>query len=406
MARAAHLSLRTSAKGGPPRPGTSENAGDTRPPEGGKGRGARSNFTGRYEKEIREIIDDGWEVGGWEVGAPEFDGAASDSIAEEEKNDAPPLKTDVTIEKPKKIITFNKSPYVGFDRSINPYRGCEHGCIYCFARPSHAYMGLSPGLDFESRLFAKPSAAALLEKELSNPRYAPRVVAMGTNTDPYQPIERKFRIMRGIISTFSRFNHPITILTKSHLITRDLDLLAPMAERNLVRAMLSITTCDKGLARAMEPRASSPARRFDAVRALSEAGISTGVMTAPMIPGLNDDELETLLERAKDAGAAFVGYTLIRLPLEVSPLFQEWLETYAPARAGRVMRHIRDMNGGKDYDADWSRGKEIKATYPTLIAQRFKKAETRLGFTNKRPPLDLSQFRAPADVSPQRDLFE
>lgn len=396
MARAAHLSLRPFAKGSPPRPGTSTGAGDVRPPEGGKGRGARSNLSGRYEKEVREIIDDGWHVG-----ASEFDGGA-----EPEENHAPPLKTDVTIEKPKKIITFNKSPFVGFDRSINPYRGCEHGCIYCFARPTHAYMGLSPGLDFESRLFAKPSAAALLERELSNPRYAPRVVAMGTNTDPYQPIERKFRIMRGVLETFSHFNHPVTILTKSHLITRDLDMLAPMAERSLVRAMLSITTCDKGLARAMEPRASAPGRRFDAVRKLSEAGIPTGVMTAPLIPGLNDDELETLLERAKDAGAAFVGYTLIRLPLEVSPLFQEWLETYAPARAGRVMRHIRDMNGGKDYDVDWSRGREIKATYATLIAHRFKKAEARLGLDNKKPPLDLSQFKIPAQKNLQRDLFE
>ncbi len=390
MARAAHLSLRHPAKGGPARPGASP------PPAGGKGRGARSNQSGRYEKETRESVDDGWQTG-----APEFDGDA-----ETERNDAPPLKTDVTIEKPKKIVTFNKSPFVGFDRSINPYRGCEHGCIYCFARPTHAYMGLSAGLDFESRLFAKPSAAALLEKELSNPRYAPRIVAMGTNTDPYQPIERKFRIMRGVLETFSRFNHPVTILTKSHLITRDIDLMAPMAERNLVRAMVSITTRDKGLARAMEPRAAAPERRFAAVRALSDAGIPTGVMTAPMIPGLNDDELETLLEGAKEAGADFVGYTIIRLPLEVSPLFQEWLETYAPARAARVMRNIRDMNGGRDYDAQWSRGGDVKSTYAKLIAQRFKKAEIRLGLDNKKKPLDLTQFRVPAAHTTQMSLFE
>ncbi len=396
MARAAHLSLRAPAKGGPPRPGAPRPAaGDARPPLGGKGRGARSNQSGRYEKEVRETVDDGWRSD-----AGEFDGAVEDA------NMAPPLKTDVTIEKPKKIITFNKSPFVGFDRSINPYRGCEHGCIYCFARPTHAYMGLSPGLDFEARLFAKPSAAALLEKELSNPRYAPRIVAMGTNTDPYQPIERKFRIMRGVLKTFSRFRHPVTILTKSHLITRDIDLLAPMAERNLVRAMVSITTRDKGLARAMEPRASAPARRFAAVRALSEAGVPTGVMTAPMIPGLNDDELETLLEAAKEAGADFAGYTLIRLPLEVSPLFQEWLETYAPARAGRVMRHIRDMNGGRDYDAQLSRGKEIKSTYARLIAQRFKKAATRLGLDSPKQPLDLTQFRVPQAEAAQLSLFK
>ena len=267
-------------------------------------------------------------------------------------------------------------------------------------------MGLSPGLDFESRLFAKPSAAALLEKELSNPRYAPRVVAMGTNTDPYQPIERKFRIMRGVLETFSRFNHPVTVLTKSHLITRDIDILASLAARNLTRAMVSITTLDKSLARAMEPRASSPEKRFDAVKALSEAGVPTGIMTAPLIPGLNDDELETLLERAKVAGADFVGYTIIRLPLEVSPLFQEWLETYAPARSARIMRHIRDMNGGRDYDVHWSRGKEIKAAYAKLLSQRFKKAVDRLGFAQDKPPLDLSRFRAPAEASSQMSLFD
>ncbi len=405
MARAAHLSFKRPADGASLRPEAADQTGADRPPEGGKGRGARSNQSGRYEKEKREGIDDGWRDDGWQNDAAEFDGAPLDRIAEEEKNEAPPLKTEITIEKPKKIITFNKSPYVGFDRSINPYRGCEHGCIYCFARPTHAYMGLSPGLDFESRLFAKPTAAALLEKELSNPRYAPRVVAMGTNTDPYQPIERKFRIMRGVLETFSRFNHPVTILTKSHLITRDIDLLAPMAAQNLTRAMVSITTRDKALARSMEPRASAPGRRFDAVRALSQAGIPTGVMTAPMIPGLNDDELETLMEEAKDAGADFVGYTIIRLPLEVSPLFQEWLETYAPNRAARIMRHIRDMNGGRDYDVDWSRGKEIKATYARLISQRFKKAVTNLGLNKDRPSLDLSQFRIPAEATAQMDLF-
>ena len=395
MARAAHLSLRSPAKRSPRRPGASADAGEQRPPDGGKGRGARSNISGRYEKETRERVDDGWQAA-----TPEFDGAGEDASL------APPLKTDVTIEKPKKIITFNKSPYVGFDRSINPYRGCEHGCIYCFARPTHAYMGLSPGLDFESRLFAKPSAAALLEKELSNPRYAPRVVAMGTNTDPYQPIERKFRIMRGVLETFSRFNHPVTVLTKSHLITRDIDILASLAARNLTRAMVSITTLDKSLARAMEPRASSPEKRFDAVKALSEAGVPTGIMTAPLIPGLNDDELETLLERAKVAGADFVGYTIIRLPLEVSPLFQEWLETYAPARSARIMRHIRDMDGGRDYDVHWSRGKEIKAAYAKLLSQRFKKAVDRLGFAQDKPPLDLSRFRAPAEASSQMSLFD
>ena len=396
MARAAHLPFRP-----PPRPREDEPLtakGATHPR---KGRGAGSNQSGRYEKEKREDIDDGWTQA-WNGGAPDA------GIADAGINDCegrPPLRTEVTIETPRKIITRNKSPYVGFDRSINPYRGCEHGCIYCFARPTHAYMGLSPGLDFETRLFAKPSAQKLLEKELANPSYHPRVVAMGTNTDPYQPIERKFRIMREVIETFSKFRHPVTILTKSHLITRDTDLLAPMAARNLTRAMVSITTRDKALARSMEPRASSPAKRFDAVRRLSEAGIPTGVMTAPMIPGLNDDELESLLEEAKDAGAEFVGYTIIRLPLEVSPLFQEWLEAFAPTRAGRIMRHIREMNGGKDYDAQWSRGGEIKSTYAQLIAQRFKKASARLGFDKDKPALDLTQFRVPTAQNNQMDLF-
>ncbi len=387
MARVARLSHQ------PPRPG------GCRPPQPGKGRGAGSNASGRYEKEQREPIDDGWS--GSTVDAGAFNGAEN-----EDRNGPPPLKTDVTIEHPKKIITYNKSPYVGFDRSINPYRGCEHGCIYCFARPTHAYMGLSPGLDFESKLFAKPSAQHLLEKELSDKNYRPRVVAMGTNTDPYQPVERKFRIMRGILETFARFRHPVTILTKAHLVTRDLDILAPMAEQNLTRAMISITTRDGALARSMEPRASAPAKRFDAIKKLAGAGVDVGVMTGPMIPGLNDDEMEAILEDAADAGATFSAYTILRLPLEVSPLFQEWLETYAPNRAKRIMRHIRDMNGGRDYDPHWSRGGEVKSAYALLIGQRFAAARARLGFDADRPSLDLSQFRVPQTVSGQMELFE
>ncbi len=372
MARAAHLSLR------PPCPG-----GNGPPTSKVKGRGAGSNESGRYEPEQREPCDDGWDL----------------------DEDLPPLRTDVTIERPKKIITSNTSPYVGFDRSINPYRGCEHGCIYCFARPTHAYMGLSPGLDFESKLFAKPSAPKLLEKELSNPHYKPRVVAMGTNTDPYQPIERKFHIMRGILSMFAKFNHPVTVLTKSQLITRDLDILASLAAKNLTRVMFSITTQDKALARSMEPRAAAPKWRFDAIKRMAEQGVPTGVVTGPMIPGLNDDEMEAILEKAADAGARFSAFTILRLPLEVSPLFQEWLETYAPNRAKRIMRHIRDINGGKDYDPQWSRGGEVKSPYAQLIAQRYAKAQARLGFDRKLPPLDLSQFSVPSDVSGQMDLF-
>ena len=373
MARAAHLPFR------PHRP-TSEGT----PPVKGKGRGAQSNASGRYETEKREAEDDGWDL----------------------DDDLPALETSVIHETPRKIITFNKSPYVGFDRSINPYRGCEHGCIYCFARPTHAYMGFSPGLDFETKLFAKPTAAKLLEKELSNPNYRPLPIAMGTNTDPYQPIERRYRIMRGVLDVFERFNHPVTILTKSALITRDLDILSRLASRNLTRAMVSITTQDKALARSMEPRASAPPKRFEAIKRLTEAGVVTGIMTGPMIPALNDDEMETIMEKAAGLGATFAAHTVLRLPLEVSPLFQEWLEAFAPNRAGRVMRHIREMNGGRDYDPYWSRGGEVKATYAKLIMQRFRAAKARFGLDNERRPLDLSQFRAPSSVTGQRDLFE
>lgn len=387
MARAAPLSFR------PHRP--SEDAstapgGPTTARE--KGRGARSNESGRYEKEKREDVDDGWRDA-------ETAGLVNDG------EELPPLRTEVTLETPRRIITFNKSPYVGFDRSINPYRGCEHGCIYCFARPSHAYMGLSPGLDFETKLFAKPSAQKLLEKELKDPRYKPRVVAMGTNTDPYQPIERKFQIMRGVLSTFSKFNHPVTILTKAHLITRDIDILAPMAEKNLTRTMISITTQDKKLARSMEPRASAPGRRFDAIKELAGAGIPVGIMTGPMIPGLNDNEMEAIMEKAADLGATFSAHTILRLPLEISPLFQEWLEAFAPTRAKRILRHIREMNGGRDYDPHWSRGREIKTPYALLINQRNAAARARLGFDRERARLDLSLFRVPSEISGQMDLF-
>lgn len=381
MARAAHLSFRPQSL-----------PEDDRPSAPGRGRGARSNESGRYEAEKREAVDDGW----------------SDHILEglvNEGEELPPLRTEITFETPRKIITYNKSPYVGFDRSINPYRGCEHGCIYCFARPSHAYMGLSPGLDFETKLFAKPSAQKLLEKELKDPKYKPRVVAMGTNTDPYQPIERKLQIMRGVLSTFSRFNHPVTVLTKGHLITRDIDILGPMASKSLTRAMISITTQDKKLARSMEPRASAPGRRFDALKALAEAGVPVGIMTGPMIPGLNDDEMETIMEKAAALGATFSAHTILRLPLEVSPLFQEWLEAFAPTRAKRIMRHIREMNGGRDYDPHWSRGREITTPYARLINQRNAAARARLGFDRERAPLDLMQFRVPAEISGQMDLF-
>ena len=353
-----------------------------------KGRGARTNVSGRYERERRVRVEDGW-----------------DSLADDDKKGR---TTTVTIERPAKIINRVNSPYVGFDRSINPYRGCEHGCIYCFARTTHAFHGLSPGLDFETRLFAKPDGPQLLIKELSKPRYKVRTIAIGTNTDAYQPIEREYKIMRGILQVLLEFNHPVSILTKSALITRDIDILAPMAEKNITRCMISITTQDRHLSRAMEPRASTPEKRFAALKELVDAGIRTGIMLGPMIPGLNDSELESIMQRAADLGASFSAYTVLRLPQEVSPLFQEWLTAFAPNRARRIMNHIRTMNGGKDYDPAWSRGAEIRTPFAKLIALRYRKSVVRTGIANLQSgnPLDASLFRVPSSISGQGDLFE
>jgi DNA repair photolyase len=349
-----------------------------------RGRGARTNASGRYEADSREAFDDGWTP-----------------------DDVEPvqLTTTVTPEKAKVIISRNDSPDVGFSASINPYRGCEHGCIYCYARPAHAYMGLSPGLDFESKLFFKPEAARLLERELSNPRYVPEVIHIGGNTDPYQPQERRLRVTREIIEVLSRFNHPFSVITKSGLILRDLDLLAPLAERNLVRVAVSITTPDRKLARSMEPRAATPEKRIDTVKRLSDAGVPTVVMFAPCIPGLNDHEMEGVLERATAAGARGAGYVSLRLPMEIADLFQEWLATDQPNRASRVMSLVRQMRGGKTYDSQW--GKRMKGEGPiaALTARRFAVAKARLGIAGKLPPLDLAQFQVPAKSGDQIDLF-
>ena len=349
-----------------------------------RGRGARTNASGRYEADSREAFDDGWTP-----------------------DDVEPvqLATTVSPEKARVIITRNDSPDVGFSASINPYRGCEHGCIYCYARPAHAYMGLSPGLDFESKLFFKPEAARLLERELSNPRYVPEVIHIGGNTDPYQPQERRLRITRGVIEVLSRFNHPFSIISKSALILRDLDLIAPMAAKNLVRVAISITTLDRKLARSMEPRAATPEKRVEAVRRLAEAGVPTVVMFAPCIPGLNDHELEAVLERSAAAGAAGAGYVALRLPLEIADLFQEWLATDHPDRAGRVMSLVRQMRGGKTYDSQW--GKRMKGEGPiaALTSRRFAAAKARYGLAGKLPPLDLTQFRVPPKPGDQIDLF-
>ena len=340
------------------------------------GRGAESNASGRFEALSRETFDDGWN---------EDDAAPA------------PLRTTMTPEAARVIISRNDSPDIRFDRSINPYRGCEHGCIYCYARPSHAYVGPSPGLDFESKLFFKPGAARLLEAELSRKAYKPATIHIGGNTDPYQPQERRLRVTRQVIEVLSRFAHPFSIITKSALIARDIDLLAPMAALDLVRVAISVTTLDRKLARVMEPRAATPERRLDALRALSEAGVPTAVMFAPVIPGLNDHEMESVLERAAQAGAATAGYTVLRLPREIKDLFREWLTANVPDRAARVMSLVRQMRGGKDYDAEW--GKRMKGDGPIaeLIAQRFRIAPNGASASTATPgPPRHSQFRVPA----------
>jgi DNA repair photolyase len=348
------------------------------------GRGARSNATGRYESLNREAFDDGWT-----------------ELDEEPKK----LRTVLHLERARKIITTNDSPDIGFDQSINPYRGCEHGCIYCYARPAHAYVGFSPGLDFESQLFFKPDAAKLLEKELSRKGYQCKPIHIGGNTDPYQPIERGLRITRQVIEVLDRFNHPFSIITKNALITRDLDLLGSMAERNLVRTAVSVTTLDRKLARAMEPRAATPERRLDAIRRLSQAGVPCAVGVAPIIPGLNDHEIEAILERAAEAGASGAHFTVLRLPLEIKDLFREWLHSERPDRAARVMSLMRQMRGGKDYDSQWNTRMRGEGPLAVLIETRFKVARKRLGLDRERLSLDVCRFRVPAKPGGQMDLF-
>ncbi|HEV7352073.1 MAG TPA: PA0069 family radical SAM protein [Brevundimonas sp.] len=350
-----------------------------------KGRGACSNRSGRFEADQRETFDDGWT---------------------DEDAPAAPIRTTLSPERARTIIARNTSPDVGFDRSINPYKGCEHGCIYCYARPSHAWMGLSPGLDFESRIFFKPDAARLLERELAHPRYVCRRIHVGGNTDPYQPAERELKSTRSILQVMARFNQPFSLITKSQLVTRDLDILAPMGQRGLASVFVSITTLDRSLARAMEPRASTPQRRLEAIRRLADAGVPVGVGFAPVIPGLNDHELESVLEAAAAAGAVTAMYVTLRLPLEIKDLFREWLESARPDRAARVMSLVRQTRGGKDYDPDWSQ--RMKGTGPVaeLIAARFKAAVKRYGLDGPRHELDTGQFRVPPEARPQLELFD
>jgi DNA repair photolyase len=343
---------------------------------------------GRYEKQTRALVDDGWD-----------DGWRDDDLA------PPPLRTEVTRDSTRTIIARNTSPDISFDRSINPYRGCEHGCIYCFARPTHAYLGMSPGADFESRLFAKPNAAELLAKELSAPGYVPKLIAIGTNTDAYQPIEKKMRIMRSILEVLRDFKHPVGIVTKSPLVLRDIDILSDMSREGLAKVALSVTTLDRKLARTMEPRAGTPQRRLQAIRALSEAGIPTGVMFAPVIPALNDGEMETVLGAAAECGARTAGYVLLRLPLEIKDLFREWLEVNEPGRAKHVMSLIRQMRGGKDYDAQWNVRMKGTGPYAEMIARRFQMAVKRLGLNKESRPLTVAKFRRPPRSGDQLSLF-
>lgn len=348
-----------------------------------RGRGTLSNTSGRYEPIARIAFDDGWQ-----------------SLEE-----LPPFKTSVQVDATRKIIARNESPDIGFDRSINPYRGCEHGCVYCFARPTHAYLGLSPGLDFESKLFMKPDAPALLERELSAPGYEPRTMAIGTNTDPYQPIEKKYEIMRRILEVLERAGHPVGIVTKSALVTRDIDILSRMAKRNLVRVAISVTTLDQKLARSMEPRAATPPRRLEALRQLSEAGIPTTALVAPIIPAINDMDIERILDAVAAAGVKNAGYVLLRLPLEVRDLFKEWLLANYPDRYRHVLKLIRDMRGGKDYDATWGKRMTGEGPYAWMIGRRFEAHCAKIGLNEQRSRLSTEHFRKPEKKTAQLSLF-
>jgi DNA repair photolyase len=357
-----------------------------------KGRGSASYVAGRFEKRVARSEDDGWGST-WDLS--DAAGAA----------DPPPHPdTRVTEERARSVISRNQSPDVGFSQSVNPYRGCEHGCVYCFARPSHAYLDLSPGLDFETRLYAKTNAPEQLRIELAKPGYRCSTIALGINTDGYQPIERRYRVTRALLEILAECRHPVSIVTKNALVLRDLDLLAPMAERGLVSVHLSVTTLDNRLAAKMEPRASAPHSRLKAIRALSEAGVPTGVLVAPVIPMITDRELEAILEAAREAGAQSAGHVLLRLPHELKDIWREWLELHYPERAAHVMSLIRQMRGGKDYDAQFGTRMRGEGPFADLIAARFAKAYRRLGF-ERSPPLDATQFIAPRKPSPQGELF-
>ena len=353
-----------------------------------KGRGSTGYLAGRFEVTTHEAADDGWHGG------------------EEEEFAMVLPRTEVREETARSIITRNQSPDIGFSLSVNPYRGCEHGCSYCFARPSHAYLGLSPGLDFETKIFAKTNAPELLRRELARPGHEVSPIALGINTDAYQPVERKLQLTRRIIEVLAETRHPFSLITKNALVTRDLDLLAPLARENLVRVHFSVTSLDNRLSAALEPRASAPHSRLRAIRALREAGVPVGVMVAPVIPWVNDNEIEAVLEAVRAAGADSAGYVLLRLPHEVSPLFRDWLQTHVPDRAAHVMSTVQQLRGGKDYDATFGKRMRGEGVYAELLARRFELALKRTGFSARKPrQLDCTRFIAPRKPSPQGELF-
>ena len=353
-------------------------------PAGFRGRGAAGNPQGRFEREERELADDGWSGAG---------------------EDPPAPRTTVTLTQARSIISRNDSPDIPFTQSINPYQGCEHGCIYCYARPSHAYLGLSPGLDFETKLFAKGNAVQLLRAELSRPAYRCAVISIGANTDPYQPIERKYRITHGILEVLAECDHPLAIVTKSALVERDLDLLAPMGKKGLVQVFVSIGTLDHELMRTLEPRSAAPKRRVEVLRALSEAGIPCGVLVAPIIPFLNDLDTEAVLERSAAAGAGIAGYQILRLPHELKDLFKDWLQRHYPLKAARIMAQIRHIRGGRENDPRFGKRMSGEGVFAELQERRFRLACARHALNQDgRNQLDTTRFRPPA-AGRQLDLL-
>ncbi|GAA6178891.1 PA0069 family radical SAM protein [Shimia sp. NS0008-38b] len=347
-----------------------------------RARGAVSNHASRFEP-VREEVQDGWEI-------PET---------------REPFHTEVSEERPRSVISRNQSPDIPFDRSLNPYRGCEHGCVYCFARPTHAYLGLSPGLDFETKLVARPKAAEVLEAELRRKNYSLDTLAIGTNTDPYQPVEQRYRVMRSVLEVLQRFRHPVAIVTKGTLIERDIDILSDMAQRGLAQVGVSLTTLDAKLSRLMEPRCPAPLRRVEMIRKLSAAGIPVRVMLAPVVPGLSDHEVEALLHAGAEAGAQAATWIMLRLPREVAPLFEEWLQEAYPGRAAKVMARVREMHGGETYEAAWGKRMRGEGLYAEMIGQRFEKARVRVGLSKTLPELRKDLFEVPLARDGQLALF-